>query len=290
MPDVIRTRDERFSNLPGWKWEPHYTEVHGLRLARLDEGDGKPVVCIHGEPTWGYLYRHIVDQIVEAGHRIVAPDLPGFGRSDKPTDDGWYTFDRHCEHLTHHLAPLDLRDITLVVHDWGGPIGLRWAIENRDRVSSLVILNTGVFTGVMSRGFLSWQRFAATYPDLPAGLVVQGATSRHLEDEVVAAYDAPFPSFEAKSGSRAFPRQVPTTGEHRNVKPMLELEHELRSWAVPATVAFGDADPVFPWPQAPDYLAKLLPGASDPLRLAGAHHFVQEDYGEALAEIVLSSK
>jgi len=145
--EVFRTPDERFSDLPGYDFAPNYVEVDGLRLHYLDEGEGDPIVCFHGEPTWSYLYRKMIPPLVEGGHRVIAPDYAGFGRSDKPTDREWYTYDRHVEHMTRLLDQVDVRDSTVVVQDWGGPIGLRWAVENSDRVQRLVIMNTGLFAG-----------------------------------------------------------------------------------------------------------------------------------------------
>ncbi|WP_279578954.1 alpha/beta fold hydrolase [Fodinicola feengrottensis] len=155
--EVFRTPDERFENLPGWPYEPRYVDVDGLRIHYVDEGAGDPVVCFHGEPTWSYLYRKMIPPLVSAGHRVICFDYAGFGRSDKPTDRGWYTYDRHSAIAAAVLGPLELRAATVVVQDWGGPIGLRWAVDNDDRVSRLVILNTGLFTGRVSRGFLAWR-------------------------------------------------------------------------------------------------------------------------------------
>ena len=212
MADVFRTPDERFADLPGYDFEPNYAEVDGLRLHYVDEGEGAPVVCFHGEPTWAYLYRKLVPPLVAGGHRVVCPDYAGFGRSDKPTEQGWYSYDRHVELVSALLEGLDLRDATVVVQDWGGPIGLRWAVENADRVARLVILNTGLFTGRVSKGFLAWQDFARRNPDLPVGFVVGGATATDVPDEVVAAYEAPFPNAESKAGAAVFPLLVPTVG------------------------------------------------------------------------------
>jgi len=153
--DVFRTPDERFESLPGYGFEPHYTEVDGLRLHYVDEGEGRPIVCFHGEPTWAYLYRKMLEPLVAGGHRVVCPDYAGFGRSDKPTDRDWYTYDRHVELVGSVLAGLDLSDAVVVVQDWGGPIGLRWAVENEELVDRIVILNTGLFTGRVSKGFLA---------------------------------------------------------------------------------------------------------------------------------------
>jgi haloalkane dehalogenase len=189
---VFRTPEERFEGLPGYEFEPHYAELDGLRLHYLDEGPQEtngagPVICFHGEPTWAYLYRKMVPPLVAAGHRVICPDYAGFGRSDKPTDRGWYSYDRHSELVSQLLAELDLSEAAVVVQDWGGPIGLRWAIENADRVRALVILNTGLFTGRVSKGFLAWRDFAERNPDLPVGFVIQGATATEVPDDVVAA-------------------------------------------------------------------------------------------------------
>jgi haloalkane dehalogenase len=218
--DVFRTPDERFESLPGFPYEPNYVEVDGLRLHHVDEGSGSPVLCFHGEPSWSYLYRHMLERLVESGHRVVCPDLVGFGRSDKPTDQGWYTYDRHCETVSRHLEVLDLDDVTVVVQDWGGPIGLRWAVENPDRVARLVILNTGLFTGRVSKGFMAWREFAERTPDLPIGMIIQGATTTDLPPGVVAAYEAPFPTPESKAGAQRFPLLVPLTADEEGVAEM----------------------------------------------------------------------
>ncbi len=175
--DVYRTPDERFEGLPGYDFEPNYADADGLRLHYVDEpgeGDGPPIVCFHGEPSWAYLYRKMVLALTAAGHRVVCPDLAGFGRSDKPTARGWYSYDRHVELVSALLESLDLHDVVAVVQNWGGPIGLRWAVENADRVSALVILNTGLFTGRVSKGFMAWREFAEKNPDLPVGFIHRG--------------------------------------------------------------------------------------------------------------------
>ena len=199
--EVFRTPDERFEGLPGYDCAPHYVDVDGLRLHRVDEGeqDASPIVCFHGEPTWAFLYRKMLRPLVAAGHRVICPDYAGFGRSDKPTHRGWYTYERHVELMSSLLALLDLHDATVVVQDWGGPIGLRWTVENADRVARLVILNTGLFTGRVSKGFLAWRAFAEKNPDLPIGFIIQGATKTDLPDAVIAGYEAPFPTAESKA-------------------------------------------------------------------------------------------
>ena len=287
MTDVFRTSDERFAGLPGYDFEPHYAEVEGLRMHYVDEGNGDPVVCFHGEPSWAYLYRKMLPPLVEGGHRVICPDLVGFGRSDKPTDRGWYSYDRHTEQVSGLLAGLDLSEATVVVQDWGGPIGLRWAVENAQRVARLVVMNTGLFTGRVSKGFLAWRDFAERNPDLPVGFVVQGATSTELPDDVVAAYEAPFPTPESKAGAAQFPLLVPTEDGVPGAAEMLAVIEELREWDKPALVAFSDQDPVFPYPRAGEEFATMIPGAGEQVRIEGASHFLQEDAGERISEHIL---
>lgn len=287
MAEVFRTPDERFAGLPGYGFEPHYAEVGGLRMHYVDEGEGDPIVCCHGEPSWAYLYRKMLPPLVEAGHQVICPDLVGFGRSDKPTDRGWYSYDRHTEQVSGLLAGLDLDKATVVVQDWGGPIGLRWAVENADRVSRLVVMNTGLFTGRVSKGFMAWRDFAERNPDLPVGFVVQGATSTELPDDVVAAYEAPFPTPESKAGAAQFPLLVPTEEGAPGAAEMLAVIDELRGWDKPALVAFSDQDPVFPYPRAGEEFTAMIPGAGEQVRIEGGAHFLQEDRGDVIAAAVL---
>jgi haloalkane dehalogenase len=287
MSELFRTPDERFEGLPGHAFEPHWHEVDGLRCHYVDEGAGDPVVCFHGEPTWAYLYRKMVPILVDAGYRVVCPDYPGFGRSDKPTERGWYSYDRHVEHVSALLGALDLRGATVVVQDWGGPIGLRWAVENGSRVGRLVILNTGLFTGRVSKGFMAWRDFAERTPDLPVGFVLQGATSSELPEDVVGAYEAPFPTPESKAGAAQFPLLVPTTDDAEGAERMRAVSDELSRWDKPALVAFSDSDPVFPYPRSGQVFCDLIPGAGEQVLIEGAAHFLQEDRGETIAaEIV----
>jgi haloalkane dehalogenase len=287
--DVFRTPDARFDGLPGWSFEPHYAEVDGLRMHYVDEGAGQPVVMFHGEPSWGYLYRKMIGPVVESGRRAVVPDLAGFGRSDKPVSFDWYSYDRHVKYVASVLDGLDLSDAVVVVQDWGGPIGLRWAVENADRVAALVILNTGLFTGRVSKGFMAWRDFAERNPDLPIGFVVQGATADELSDDVVAAYEAPFPSAESKAGAATFPLLVPTSDDDPGAAEMGAVMEALSSWSRPTLVAFSDSDPVFPFPRAGERFTSLIPGAGEQVRISGAAHFLQEDRGPQIVDAMLEA-
>jgi haloalkane dehalogenase len=288
MDDIFRTPDERFESLPGYSFEPRYADVDGLRMHYVDEGSGRPVVCFHGEPTWAYLYRKVARPLLDAGERVVAVDMPGFGRSDKPTDRGWYSYDRHVAHVSAVLAGLDLEDATVVVQDWGGPVGLRWAVENADRVGRLVILNTGLFTGRVSKGFMAWRDFAERTPDLPIGVILDGATARDLPPDVRAAYEAPFPTPESKAGAAQFPLLVPIEEGQPGAAEMTEVMDELSRWEKPALVMFSDSDPVFPYPRSGEVFCNLIPGAGEQVRVSEAAHFLQEDAGDEIGERVLS--
>jgi haloalkane dehalogenase len=287
MAEVFRTPDERFADLPGYEFEPRYVDVDGLRLHYIDEGAGRPVVCFHGEPTWAYLYRKVARPLLDAGERVIAVDMPGFGRSDKPTERGWYSYDRHFEHISRALESLDLSDATVVVQDWGGPIGLRWAVANPDRVGRLAILNTGLFTGRVSKGFMAWRDFAERNPDLPVGFIVEGGTGFDLAPGVKEAYEAPFPTVESKAGAAQFPLLVPVEEGQPGADVMAEVMDELSRWEKPALVMFSDSDPVFPYPRAGEVFCDLIPGAGEQVPVEGAAHFLQEDSGEAIGERVL---
>jgi haloalkane dehalogenase len=280
--DVFRTPDERFDGLPGYEYEPHYADVDGLRLHYLDEGSGSPVVCFHGEPTWAYLYRRMVGPLVAGGHRVICPDYPGFGRSDKPTDRDWYSYDGHVEHMTKLLEQVDVRGATVVVQDWGGPIGLRWAVENPDRVDRLVIMNTGLFAGQVNEAFMAWRNFAERNPDLPVGFVIKGATATDVPDEIVEAYEAPWPNAESKAGVAMFPLLVPMSPDAPGAAAMDGVRERLAAWEQPALVCFSDSDPIFT-PKAGQRFVDLVPGASELRVIEGAAHFLQEDKGEEIA-------
>jgi haloalkane dehalogenase len=280
---VYRTPEERFEGLPAFPFEPHYLEQDGLRLHYLDEGAGDPVLCLHGEPTWSFLYRKMIPVLVAAG-RVVAPDYFGFGRSDKPMEVGWYSFDRHYGSILRLVEELDLRGLTVVVQDWGGPIGLRLAVEHPERVERLVIMNTGIGGGRPPSD--TWLRFRdlarAAGGDFQAGRLIRTSAVRGLADELVAAYDAPFPVPESKAGVLAFPEQVPTEPGHPNTAPLMATREALRSWEKPALVLFGDSDPIFA-PRVAERIAECIPGALPAELIENAGHFVQEDAGEEAA-------
>jgi haloalkane dehalogenase len=280
---VYRTPEERFDALPGFPFSPHYLDQDGLRLHYLDEGVGDPVLCLHGEPTWSFLYRKMVP-VLAGVSRVIAPDYFGFGRSDKPTDAAWYTFDRHYGSVIRLVEELDLHGLTVVVQDWGGPIGLRLAVEHPERVERLVILNTGIGGGrPPSETWLRFREVVRTAGgDFQAGRLIRTSCARGLADEAVSAYDAPFPVPESKAGILAFPEQVPTEPEHPNTAPLMAIREALRSWEKPALVVFGDSDPIFR-PEVADGIARLIPGALPAETIANAGHFVQEDAGEEVA-------
>jgi len=288
--ETYRTPDERFANLPGYLFAPHYTEHDGMRMHYLDEGEGEPILLLHGEPTWSYLYRKMIPPL-KSRFRCVAPDYLGFGRSDKPLRIEDYTYDLHAASIGALVNALDLRDITVVVQDWGGPIGLRVATEMRERFKRLVVLNTGLFASSRSwptPGFMEWRNFAERVGlDLPVGRIMQASTATELDDATLAAYEAPWPVRESRAGVAAFPLLVPLSAEDPNATAMLRVMDALRGWEVPALVCWSDGDPVFPI-KAGQAMAALLPGSGGRVHdLAGASHMVQEDAGEEIARLIL---
>jgi haloalkane dehalogenase len=288
--EIFRTPDARFEGLPGYTFAPNYLDLQGdldgLRMHFVDQGSGDPILLLHGEPTWSYLYRKMILPLAVA-NRVLAPDYVGFGRSDKPTDIGWYSYDRHIDSIVQFIEHLDLRDITLVVQDWGGPIGLRVAVEHPDRFARLVILNTGVMRpgpNWPTPSFLQWRDFAERNPDLPVGFIIQASTVTELPPEIVAGYEAPWPNAESKAGVAAFPLLVPLTETDPGAPEMIRTGDALLEWSKPVLVAFSDSDPIFPQ-SAGERMADRIPGATfHPI--AGASHFLQEDKGEEIASVI----
>jgi haloalkane dehalogenase len=286
--EIERAPDERFAGLPDYPFAPHWLDLDGLRMHYVDEGSGAPVLLLHGEPTWSFLWRHVIPQVVAHGRRAIAPDLIGFGRSDKPTDQAWYTYDRHVETVTRLVAELDLRDIALVVHDWGGLIGLRFAVENAERVGRLVILDTGVWSGRAPSE--TWLRFREAVRsvggELDIARLVESGTQRGLTDEIRAAYNAPFPTPESKAGALAFPELVPVEPDHTTAEALISVREGLSRWDKPAHVIWGAEDAVLPRAIAERFVA-LIPSATGPEVIPGSGHFLQEDApGEIAAAVV----
>jgi haloalkane dehalogenase len=286
MSDAIRTPEERLTGLPDFSFKSAYREFQGIRLAHLDLGDGPPVVFVHGEPTWSFLWRRVIPPVRAAGFRCVAPDLPGFGRSDKPVDVGWYSYDRHTASILALFDELDLRDATVVVHDWGGPIGLRVAVERADRISRLVILDTGLFTGRqrMNDAWMTFRAFVERTDDLPVGLLVRRACLNDPGDDVIAAYDAPFPNAAAKAGARAFPLILPLTPDAPGAAAGQRVLEALRGDTRPRLILWADSDPVLPLETGRRFAA-ALGGAVDHV-IAGASHFLQEDAGPEIGRLI----
>ena len=286
MTDAVRAPDELLEGLPDFPFESHYREVEGLRLAHLDEGDGAPVLFIHGEPTWSFLWRHVLVPVRDAGFRCIAPDLAGFGRSDKPIETDWYSYDRHVAHTASLLEQLDLRDATIVVHDWGGPIGLRLAVEHPQRIARIAILDTGLFTGHqrMTDAWNAFRDFVARTEDLPVGMLVRGACKNDPGDDVIAAYDAPFPNAAAKAGARAFPLLIPQTPEAPGAAAGRRVLEALREDRRPALMLWGDSDPVLPLAVGESFAASL--GQPPPRVIENASHFLQEDQGPLIGQLI----
>ncbi len=298
--DLLRTPDECFANLPGFDFEPHYVDVPAsqdkgeggeLRMHYIDEGpaDGQIVLCLHGEPSWSYLYRKMIPLFVAAGHRVVAPDLPGFGRSDKPASRDDYTFASHMGWMTAFVEQLDLQGITLVCQDWGGLIGTRLVGEQPDRFARVVTANTMLPTGEgePSEAFLNWRTFSQETPDFNVGMIVNGGCVSDLGDDIVAAYNAPFPDDSYKSGARKFPLLVPIYADDPAVPANKAAWAVLEKFDRPWLNAFSDSDPVTAGGDA--VFAARVPGTKGQphTTIKGGGHFLQEDKGEDFAVLVV---
>lgn len=312
--EVVRTPEARFASLPDYPFAPHYVDTLGYRVHYLDEGpsDGAPILLLHGQPSWSYLYRHMIPPLVAAGHRVIAPDLVGFGKSDKPIRQSDYSYQMHVDVMTELVRTLDLRDVTFFGQDWGGLIGLRVVAEEPDRFARIMISNTGLPAvgglpgwlayplfrlAVWSKGtvdsidpgdgdfsFVRWVAYARTTPDFDLPGLFQQATTRELSDEELAGYAAPFPSEEHLAGARIFPYLVPSQ-LRENDRVMREV---YGSWTRPLLTAFGDADPVTAGGDT--VWQERVPGAADQPHVAieGGGHFIQEDRPEQLVELMLA--
>jgi len=288
---TVRTEDSRFEKLPGYDFEPHYIGIDGLRMHYVDEGpaDAAPVLLLHGEPSWSYLYRKMIPLIASAGLRVIAPDLIGFGKSDKPTSQDDYSYAGHVAWMRAFIDALDLKDITMFCQDWGSLIGLRVAAENQERFARIAVGNGGMPTGdeEFPKAFKLWRAFARWSPWFPIGRIIQSGTVSELSKEEMAAYDAPFPSVKYKAGTRVFPTLVPTEPDN------IASEDNRRAWEMlsqfekPFLTAFSNRDPITRGGERP--FQDRVPGAKtvEPVKIRNAGHFLQEDKGEELAEVLI---
>jgi len=295
MMKSLRTPDERFDNLPGYPFAPHYLNVPDgedgrLRIHYADEGpkEAEAVLLMHGEPSWSYLYRKMIPIFVQAGYRVAAPDLVGFGRSDKPADRNDYTYQRHVDWMQNWLDRVNLKGITLFGQDWGGLIGLRLVANDPDRFARVVVANTGLPTGdhPITDAFLNWRKFSTETPEFPVGFIVSSGCKTSLPAEVIAAYDAPFPDESYKEGARIFPSLVPITPDDPAAPHNRKAWEALQKFGKPFLTAFSDEDPITRG--GDKVFQKLVPGAKGQPHtiVQGGGHFLQEDRGEELARVI----
>jgi haloalkane dehalogenase len=279
---VLRTPEDRFAHLPNYPYETHYIEVEGLRLAYIEQGKGDPILMLHGEPTWGYLYRHMIPPLAEVG-RVIVPDLIGFGRSDKPVTENAYSYKSHVRWVRKFITSLDLQRITLICQDWGGAIGLRILAQMPQRFSRLVAMNTGIGPGLNpGEGFMRWRFFSqrARELDVPA-LIGAAVLKKKLTAAEAAAYRAPFPSAAYQTGALVFPRLVPIRPDHPGAYENRLAMEKLKTLKLPVLLPWSDSDPITgPWEAS---LRNLFQKVAPPLTIKGAHHFLQEDAGEEIA-------
>ncbi len=295
----LRTPDDRFVDLPDYPFAPNYVDIDDqdggtLRVHYLDEGpaDGPVVLAMHGEPSWSYLYRKMIPLLVAGGARVIAPDLVGFGKSDKPSEKSDYTYARHVAWMQAAIIDhLDLREATFFGQDWGGLVGLRLVADNPDRFARVVIGNTGLPTGegAPSKAFMDWQKFSQESPVFPIGMILNGATLTELSEAEITAYDAPFPDETYKEGARIFPSLVPTSADDPAVPANLAAWEVFKHWTKPFICCFSDSDPVTAGGDKP--FLKLVPGAEGQphTTVTDAHHFFQEDGAPQISQIVLDA-
>ncbi len=284
---VLRTPEERFADLPGYPYAPRYVEVEGLRMAYVEHGAGAPILCLHGEPTWGYLYRHMIPALARAG-RVVVPDLIGFGRSDKPVADNAYSYRSHARWLRKFIEALDLREITLVCQDWGGLLGLRVLAQIPERFARLVAMNTGFPTGEgFGEAFQRWRTYAQRQRALDVPTVMKNAVrGRTLSDAEAAAYGAPFPAPAYQTAALVFPRLVPTRPDHPSAYDNRVALRRLRELDLPVLLPWADSDPITHTGEA--QIRAIFRNVAPPLTIAGAGHFLQEDRGEEIARHIVA--
>ena len=289
---ILRTPEERFANLPGYPFAPHYVSVDGIRLHYVDEGPrtGEVVLLLHGEPTWSYLYRKMIPILADAGLRVIVPDLVGFGKSDKLPRREEYSYALHVDLLKQFVTTLDLKGVTLFGQDWGGLLGLRVATELSNRFARIVAANTGLpnGTGHINPAFFKWREYSQAVVVFEAGKIVHKGTVNGIDPAVAAAYDAPYPDESYLAGARAFPMLVPVGPDDPAIPANLKAWDALRSWTKPFLTAFSDQDPIMAGGER--VFQKLVPGAADQAHqtIVGAAHFLQEDRGEELARLIVS--
>ena len=288
---ILRTPEENFRNLPEYPFQPNYIEVEGLRMHYVDEGknNDEVVLMLHGEPSWSFLYRKMIPIVSGAGYRVIAPDLIGFGKSDKPSERSDYSYQKHVDWMTAFIKALDLKNITLVCQDWGGLIGLRVAAENEERFKRISTANTFLPTGQgkPADAFLQWQEYSQVSPTFNIGKIVSGGCANRLSEEIIAAYDAPFPDDTYKAGARIFPKLVPISPDDPAVPANLKAWEVLKNWKKPFLTAFSDMDPITKGGDA--YFQKVVPGTQGQkhITIQGGGHFLQEDKGEIWATAIV---
>ena len=295
--EFLRTPDSRFENLPGYAYTPNYIMVddfegHQLRMHYVDEGDQSAdvVLMLHGEPSWSFLYRKMIDPVVAAGYRVIAPDLIGFGKSDKPTRQEDYTYQRHLDWIRNIITQLNLERITLVCQDWGGLLGMRLVAEHPDKFARVLAANTMLPTGDQSpsEAFTNWKNFSQTVPQFPAAGIIKGATTTELSEDVIAAYDAPYPDESYKAGARQFPNLVPIHPEDPASENNRQAWKALSTFSKPWLTAFSDSDPVTAGGER--FMQANIPGCQGQSHttIVNGGHFLQEDQGEKLAEVLIN--
>jgi len=288
---ILRTPDARFEDLPGYSFAPNYADIDGLRMHYVDEGDplAEPVLMLHGEPSWSYLYRKMIPLFTSSGYRAIAPDLIGFGRSDKYSEKDKYTYGSHIGWLKAFIEALNLRNITLVCQDWGGLLGLRIATEMEDRFSRIAAANTFLPTGdeETPKAFAFWLKFSQASPLFPVGKIIQMGCVSKLSPEIKKAYEAPFPGRKYKAAARVFPTLVPITPDNPESENNRKAWERLGSWEKPFLTVFGDSDPIMSG--ADKFFQRSVPGAKGQphTTIKGAGHFIQEDKGEELGGVIL---
>jgi haloalkane dehalogenase len=289
MTAFVRTPDSRFNNLPNYNFKANYMNVDGLRMHYVDEGplNTDPILMLHGEPSWSYLYRYMIPVCTAAGHRVIAPDLIGFGKSDKPTNIKDYSYQTHMDWLLSFIEQLDLTNITLVCQDWGSLLGLRLAAENESRFKAIVVGNGMLPTGEepIPTAFKLWKAFALNSPWFPIGRIVEMGSFKSFSKGERRAYDAPFPNSKYKAGTRAFPALVPTSSDNPASKANKDAWKVLKKWKKPFVTAFSNGDPITRG--GDKYMRKLIPGSQGMkhIKLKGGH-FLQEDSGTEFAEVI----